>query len=148
MAITVKDHRTLGVVFGNSEELVRITYNFADDAGTAGDFNLFTAGADLVITDFYASVETAFDSASNTAVIDVGIVTTAPAVLVQDAVQAKWAADSFVKPHNLIEGNLAGDVFALPLRVAEDEVVAMTVKTEALTAGKCEFFFKYHRLGK
>lgn len=148
MAITVKDHRTLGTVFGNSEELVRITYNFADDAGTVGAFNLFTAGANLVITDFYANVQTAVVSTGNACVIDVGIVTTAPQILVQDTVQAKWAANAFVKPHDLIEGNLAGDVFALPLRVAKDAVVAMTVKTAALTAGKVEFFFKYHRLGK
>ena len=148
MAITVSDHKTVGVVFGNAEEIVRVTYNFAADAGTAGAFNLLTASADIVITDFYVDVETAFDSAGDAAVMDVGIVTTAPAILVQDAAQAKWAANAFIKPHNLIEGNTTGEVFALPLKVSEDAVVAMTVKTAALTAGKCEFFFKFHRLGK
>jgi len=147
MTITASDHKTVGTMFGNQEDIVRVTYDFGEDLGTAGAFNLLTADGAFVITDFYANCITAFDSSGDAAIIDEGI-TSYTDILVKDSGQAQWGVGSFVKPYNLIDGNAAGEMFALPLKVADASVVIMTVKSTALTAGKCEFFFKIHRLGK
>jgi len=147
MTIIVSDYQTLHAPFGNEESIARVRYDFSKDAGTAGAFSLFEADGDIVITDFFVNVLTAFDSAGDAAVIDIGITGGDTDALVQDAGQARFALGSFVKADACLEGG-SGEVRNLPLKVADNAVVAMVVKTAALTAGKCDFFFKYVRLAR
>jgi hypothetical protein len=148
MAITVTDHKTASEPFGNAESIARVTYDFSADAGTAGAFNLLTADGDIVITDCHVYVETAFDSSSGASVIDLGVVGVDTDSLIQNAPQGKFASGKFINCMTALPGNANGTLYSLPFLLADDKVIAMTVKTEALTAGKAHFFFKYHRLDK
>jgi hypothetical protein len=148
MAITVADHKTICEPFGNGESIVRVTYDFAEDAGTAGAFNLVTADGDIVITDAHMYVETAFDSAGDAAVIDLGVVGVDTDSLIDNAPQGRFAAGKFINCLTALEGNVNGTLYSLPFLLADTKIIAMTVGTAALTAGKAHFFFRYHKLDK
>ena len=147
MAITVADHKTICEPFGNGESIVRVTYDFAADAGTAGAFNLVTADGDIVITDAHMYVETAFTSAG-AAVIDLGVVGVDTDSLIDNAPKDRFAAGKFINCLTALPGSAEGTLYSLPFLLADTKIIAMTVGTAALTAGKAHFFFRYHKLDK
>ena len=126
--------QTLAGPFTNAKEVVRVTYDFAKDAGGTGALDLITADGDMVVTQAYAVVKTACTSGGSATVIwgvdgDTNrfMDATAGAVanLVANAVIAPAAAD------------------LAPIKVASGGKVTMTIGTAALTAGKIEFVVEY-----
>jgi hypothetical protein len=141
----VKDKKTVGAPFGNAEEIARVVYDFAEDAGATGALELLETADDIVITDFYVRGITELDSAADGTSIDVGISGGDTDILLDGVAEATVAAGALVQP-TLVEGT--PNVAALPLKLAADGKIILTIVAEALTAGKCEFFFKYHKFGE
>jgi hypothetical protein len=140
----VKDKQTIGAPFGNAEEIVRVVYDFSKDAGAVGALDILETLDDIVITEFYARGITVLDSAADGASIDVGISGGDTDVLLDGVAEATFAADALIKP-TTVEGE--PNVLALPLKLAANGKIIQTIVAEALTSGKCEYFFKYHRFG-
>lgn len=138
----VNDHKTVAAPFSNKEEIVRVIYDFAEDAGATGALNLITADGDLVITDFWARGITVLDSSGDGASIDVGVVGGNTDVFLDGVAEATFAADAIIQP-TTVEGT--PNVLACPVLLADGGSIAMTIVTEALTSGKCEFVFKIAR---
>ena len=138
--VNMKAHKTVGPLFSNEEQLVRVQYNFADDGGaTANELQIFTAGQALVITDFWVRGIVELDSAADGASIDVGITGGDEDILLDGVVEATFAAGALVAP-TVVEG--APNVLPLPLKLASGGKIQMKIVTEALTSGQCEFCFK------
>lgn len=140
----VADKKTVGAPFGNAEEIVRVVYDFAADAGATGALELLEASAAIVITDFYVRGITELDSAADGASIDVGISGGDTDIFLDGVAEATVAAAALVKP-TTVEGT--PNVLALPLVLASGGKIIQTIVAEALTSGKCEYFFKYHKFG-
>jgi len=137
--VNVADYQTIGPAFTYAQELVRVEYDFANDAGAAADdYMLWEAGADLVIHNFWAKGITELDSATDTATIDLGTDGVAEAILLDDVAEATFAADAIVKP-TIVEG--APNVMPMPLKIASGGKIRMKIANEDLTSGKCEFCF-------
>lgn len=141
----VKDKKTIGAPFGNAEEMVRVVYDFSEDAGATGALDLLETEDDIVITDFYVRGITTLDSAADGASIDVGISGGDTDLLIDGAAEATVAAGAIVKP-TIVEGT--PNVLPLPFKLAADGKIIQTIIGEALTSGKCEYFFKYHKFGE
>ncbi len=135
----VKDHKTVGAPFPNEEKIVRVIYDFAEDAGDTGALNLITADGDLVITDFWVRGITLLDSSADGTSIDVGIVGGDTDVLMDGVVEASFSPGALIKP-TIVDGT--PNAIPYPLKLADNGSIAMTIVTEALTSGKCEFCFK------
>jgi len=140
----VADKKTVTAPFGNTEAMVRVIYDFAADAGDAGALELLEADGAIVITDFYVRGITELDSAADGSSIDVGISGGDTDILLDGVAEASVAAGALVKP-TIVEG--APNVMPMPLLLADGGKIIQTIKDEALTSGKCEYFFKYHRFG-
>ena len=133
---TVADYKVVASPFSKARELIEVTYDFAADAGATGALDLFKASEDIIITDFYVKGVTVLDSAADGSSIDVGIVGGDTNALMDGVVEASFAAGAVVyDATNQVK----------PLKVAKDEVVAMEIMAEALTSGKCTFFFEIQR---
>ena len=141
----LKDHKTVGNPFGNAEEIVRVTYDFSQDAGAIGAKDIITADGDIVITEFYVRGITTLDSAADGTSIDVGISGGDTDVLLDGVAEATVAAGALVKP-TIVEGT--PNVVPLPLKLADGGKIIQTIVDEALTAGKCEYVFKVMKFGK
>ena len=132
--------KTLGSSFKNEKCLERVTYDFAVDGGAVGTYDLFTAGTDIVITNFYAYVKTACTS-GGAATAALGVTgTTSMFVNTTGGAVANLTANAVLKPL-YTEGT--PNTFSMPLRLASGSKVLMTVATAALTAGKIEFVIEY-----
>lgn len=136
----VKDAKTIGPAFTNAEEVVRVTYDFAKDAGAVGALDLFTAEGSVAITYFHAYVVTACTSGGSATVKvgktgddDLMFGTTTGAV-------ASLTAGAFIKP-DVVEGT--PNVVALPTILTDGQKLLQTIGTAALTAGKIEYVIKY-----
>ena len=137
----VNDHKYVNV-FTNEESLIRVVYDFDEDAGALGSstpLTLFTANDDLVITEFYVRGITVLDSAADGTSIDVGVAGGTTDILLNGVVEASFSADALIQP-TIVEGT--PNVLPLPLYVPKDDKVEMLIVDEALTSGKCEFVFK------
>jgi len=64
--------KTVYGTFSNAEEWVQVVYDFSVDAGATGDYDVLTAGDNLVVTDFYYEVQTAVTSGGSL-VVDLGV---------------------------------------------------------------------------
>lgn len=137
----VKSHKVIGGPFSNEVELVRVPYEFLTDGGAIGVLNLMTAQGAIVIKGFYALVKTACTSAGS-AVVDCGVVAVDTNVLLADEAVAGLTLNA-IKKVPLVEGT--PNVIPMPLYVADGGIVAMEIKTAALTAGKIEFVFEIAR---
>ena len=140
----VADVKVIGAPFGNAEQIVRVTYDFAADAGTIGALDLLETKAAIVITDFYVRGITVLDSAADGTSIDVGVSGGNTDLLLDGVAEATFAADALIQPI-VVEG--APNVIALPFVLASGGKIIQTIVDEALTSGKCEYFFKYHKFG-
>ncbi len=140
----VTDHKTVAAPMGNAEQIVRVVYDFAADAGAIGALDLLTADGAIVITDFYARGITELDSAADGTTIDVGISGGDTDLLLDGVAEATFAAAALVQP-TIIDGT--PNVLPMPFVLASGGKIIQTIVTEALTSGKCEYFFKYHKFG-
>ena len=119
--------------FSGGLELVEVEYDFAKDGGATGALDIITFPEESVIVDAYAKVKTACVSSGNTATLIYGI--------------KGGDTDAFLDVTSGAEANLtAGAVLANEttgryLKIAEDDVIEMTIGTEALTGGKVVFCF-------
>lgn len=119
--------------FSNEETWIKVQYNFANDTGGIADYTVFTAGADLVITDFFADVTTAATSAGSL-VVDLGVGAGGTGVWSDKAV-ADLTLNSF-----------HGMDTVVPLKVAAAGTVQLGLEAAAATAGVIDFHFKVRRL--
>jgi len=137
----VASHKYIGGGHSNAREVATAYYDFAEDGGAAGDFDLFTANEAIIIVDFYAIVLTACTSGGS-AVVDVGIDGGDEDALLDNVAVGSLTANAvFDSP--LVEGtpNTRNDKVYL----AAAGVVQMTISTAALTAGKIKYVCEYVR---
>lgn len=148
----------------HSRERAVATYDFSNDAGATGELVIFSAGEDVVVHSVYAIVETACTS-DGSATVSIGINSDADGIvdpiavasltanavfspnqggIDSNALLAKLDADAGVTDTNYEAtlGNNGGAV-VLPVRMAEDAEISMTIGTAALTAGKIRFIVEY-----
>jgi hypothetical protein len=123
--------KTIGPEFSNQVTLERVTYDFAVDGGAVSTFDLFTAGADVVLKSFHAYVKTAATSGGS-ATVALGVTGSATAFV--DTTAGAVA--------NLTANAVLGSAIA-PRRLPSGSKVIMTVGTAALTAGKIEVVVEY-----
>lgn len=140
----VADVKVIGAPFGNAEQMVRVTYDFAADAGAVGALDLLETKQAIVITDFYVRGITVLDSAADGTSIDVGVHGGDTDLLLDGTAEATFAANALIKPF-IVEGD--PNVLPLPFVLAANGKIIQTIVDEALTSGKCEYFFKYHKFG-
>lgn len=123
--------------FSNEEKWVKVTYDFSNDGGATGDYDVLeneNSATDFVVTDFYAHVHTNVTTGSDSD-IDLGIGDGGTEFLSDwDAPSA--AADSIV-----------GMDTATPVKLAASGKIVMGIETAALTAGRIDFYFKIKQLG-
>lgn len=133
-----------GAAFGNEKVLVKGVYDFAVDGGVLNNkYVLLETDDDIVITDFWVKGITELDSAADGTTIDVGILAGDEDILLDGVAEATVAAGVIVKP-TVVEGT--PNVLPMPLKLAADGKLVMTVLTEALTSGKCQFVIEYMSL--
>lgn len=125
----VNAHKAPGAPFSNSLEIVRLKYDFAEDGGGTGDYDLATMASAVDIVDAYIKVPAAVTSGGAPTVsigIDGGD---------EDAIMtAAVGVPANLTLNAVIDGDSAGK----KIRVAAAGVIQMTVATAALTAGEIE----------
>mgnify|MGYP006935476905 CR=1 FL=1 len=138
----IADTRTIGKTLTNAKEIVRVRYDFSKDAGATGVLDIFTAGADVVITGFMSVVKTAATSGGS-ATLKVGITGTDNLFMTttQGAV-ASLTANAVILPL-AIEGT--PNTLPLPVKLASGAKILQTIGTAALTAGVVEYTVEYMR---
>lgn len=130
---TLTDAKNVYGGFSNSEEYVKVVYDFAVDGGEVEDNIVFTAKNDLVITDFYAYVETAVTSAG-ALVMDLGVGAGGTEI---------WSDKGKAA---LTIGSVQAMDTETKLKLAKDGTIQLGTEAAAATAGKVQFFFKVKRL--
>jgi hypothetical protein len=136
--------KTIAKTFSNEEVLERVVYDFSVDGGAVGALDIFTAGADLIITYFHAIVQTQATSGGS-ATLAVGVTgsTSAFVTATQGAVANLTANAVFQANVVLTEGTPNTAAFPLPRRLASGDKILQTIGTAALTAGKIEYVIQY-----
>lgn len=129
----LNDYRIISGGFSNEEIWEKVTYDFSVDTGAIADYDVFIAGADIVITDFYLHVETGCTSAGAN-VNDLGV----------GAAGVEFLSDKAVG--DLGVGIVSGMDTAAPVKVASGAKVVLGVEAAAITAGKVNFYFKVKKL--
>lgn len=129
----LSDAKTKSAGYNEEEKWVSVTYDFSNDTGAVADYDVLTAGEDIVITEFYATVPTAVTSGGS-AVMDLGV-TAGGTNFWSDKAVADLSLNSF---H-------AMDTHT-PVKVASGAKVVFGIEAAALTAGVIKFNFKYKRL--
>jgi hypothetical protein len=147
---TLKDSKTIGPPFRYTSELIRVTYDFANDGGIATAKDVLIADTAFIIKSFYFVVKTTCVGASGT--LDIGVsggATTvlAPAVPVASLVAGFVYAPAPVTTIVLGEGTpntITSVTHALPfpLYIATSGKIVMETNTTAFTAGKIELVFE------
>lgn len=123
--------KTLGSPYTNDVELVRVTYDYAVDGGTAGALDLLTLTNAAVVRLKHCSVKTACTGASGT--VSVGVTGAATAF-----VDATEGAVANLTANAIIDGASA------PKYCAAGAKAILTIGT-GLTAGKVECVFEVMR---
>jgi hypothetical protein len=139
---SVRGAKTVGPGFANDPEVVRVRYEFGYDGGAVGVLNLLTASGAMIIKDFHAVVKTACTSGGS-AVVDVGVVGGDTDALLDGVAVASLTLNS-VHSDPLVEGT--PNTKSVPMYLADGGVIAMEIKTAALTAGIIEFVFTVMKL--
>lgn len=135
----LKNYKKVGSPFTNQTEVIKVTYDFAVDAGAIGAYDVLLAEQDCVLTGFYMVVETA--GAGATMTLDVGI-TGDTNLLLADLAVASMTTGSLHKP-TIVEGT--PNVLPMPVKLESAAKVLFEIKTAALTAGKFHMYFTVNR---
>jgi hypothetical protein len=136
----VKAYKVVGLPFSNEVAYEKIRYDFAVDGGATGVLNLITATDQLALVYFHAVVKTACVGATMT--LDVGIVGVDTNRFLADTTVAALAINTLHVPP-LVEGT--PNAILVPSIVLDAGVIAMQIKTAALTAGVIDFVFGFMR---
>lgn len=136
----LKGWKKIGGPFTNETEVVKVTYDFANDTGAVAAYDALTAEQSCVIVGFYAVVETAATSGGSMT-LDVGI-TGDTNLLLADLAVASMTAGSLHKP-TIVEGT--PNVLPLPVKLASAAKVLFEIKTAALLTGKVHMYFTIQR---
>lgn len=122
--------------FSNEEKYIKVNYDFANDTGGIADYIALTAGADLIITDFYMVVNTT--CVGTGANIDLGVGAGGAEILSdKDGPTLVETAGANV---------FVADAAMLPLYVPAAGTIQMGVETAALTAGAFDLYFKVKKV--
>jgi hypothetical protein len=122
-------HKTHAQI-GPQLEVVEVEYDFAVDGGATGALDILTVSQDMVLVDAYTKVDTACTSGGSATLIwgvkggdtDACLDATSGAV-------ASLTAGAVIP----------GETACKQIKLAEDDVLEMTIGTAALTAGKVRF---------
>lgn len=136
----LKNYKKIGSPFTNQTETIKVTYDFAQDAGAVGAYDVLLSEQDCVLTGFYAVVETAATSGGSMT-LDVGI-TGDTNLLLADTAVADLSAGSLHKP-TIVEGT--PNVLPLPVKLASAAKVLFEIKTDTLLTGKIHMYFTVNR---
>jgi hypothetical protein len=134
MTIATTQYKEVYGTFGNRAEWHTVVYDYSVETATSGNFDLFIAGEDLVMLDYYLDVQTAVTS-GGTLTLTLG--TTDPS--------ASTAIHSSVAVANLTLNSVKGMGTALPIAINHDGIMRMTIAGAAATAGKLAFNFLLKR---
>jgi len=129
-----------GATFQNEEVIVKARYNFAVDGGATGALDIFTAGADLIISEFSSVVKKACTSMGS-ATLKVGVTGDDDAFMTttQGAVASLTLGACIFPP--AVEGT--PNTLPVPVKLASGAKVLQTIGTAALTDGIVEYTCKY-----
>lgn len=125
----------VGATFSNKEEVVKVIYDFANDAGAVGSLDLATAQSDCLITGFHAVVKTTCTSGGS-ATVQFGDTNDDDRYLTATAVASLTANATFGE----------NGAFNQVVRLASGEKLTMAIAVAALTAGKIEVTYKVQRI--
>lgn len=132
--VTAKAHKTFGRGFSNERQTVKLTYNFADDAGAFADVvKIGTTDGKILVMDSCVHVETACTSGGSATVI-VGVAggtTNAFMDLTSGAVAS--LVDDYVNQETTGQG----------IVIASGGAIHLDIGTADLTAGKINVILSY-----
>lgn len=124
MATNVKGMRKVGPGFSNEARWVEAVYDFAQDGGATGHYNMVQIEKDCVLLDWYVVVQTAFAGTSMT--LDAGDTG-------QEAALLDGVAVGSLTQNAVFKMNASGD---LPKRLTSSEYLTVSIMDAAATAGK------------
>jgi hypothetical protein len=119
--------------WGPMKEFLEVVYDFSKDAGAQGALDLFTASADLVVTNCYMKVNTACTSGGS-ATVAIGKSGDAAGLVAATAVASLGAGKTAV-----------GTTGSRAYKVASGEIPQLTIATADLTAGKITVVFEFSK---
>lgn len=126
----LSDAKTVGAPFGNSVELVKVTYDFAVDGGAVSDIDVLVADGNLLVELYNIDVEAAATS-GGAAVLDVG----------KGAGGVEFKSDEALADLAL-DAQLPADTPGTIVELADGEKIVMGIEAAAYTAGKWHYMFK------
>ena len=132
--VTAKAHKSFGRGFSNEVQFMKLTYNFADDAGAFADVvKVGTVQGKILVKNAIVHVETACTSAG-AAVVTAGAATADP--------------DGFLAAGNGAVASLADDytvqeTASIGLVVDANDTIVVDIATADLTAGKINVLLWY-----
>jgi hypothetical protein len=135
--LTAAGAKTLGPLFSNEVEMVKMVYDFAEDGGATTDtYVLGTAGAKILILDSRIHVETQCTSGGS-ATVKIGI--------------NGGDDDAFLDVTsgavaNLVDDFTNSETAGQGLVVADGGKIEMVIGTAALTAGKINLIVRYMKI--
>lgn len=129
----LKDAKTVSAPFSNSMELVKVTYDFAEDGGSIADYDVIVASGSMIVGFLYAEVEAALTS-SGAMVVDLGK-GAGGTQLWSDQAVATLALDAVLGP----------DGVERFVELTDGEKIVMGVEAFAATAGKMHLVFQVFR---
>lgn len=132
--------KVVGAPFSNSKEIVRVRYDFANDGGATGSYDVIEADGEILITDMWAVVKTTCTSGGS-ATLDAGI-TSDDDHLVAAAAVATLTAGAVLRPLQVFTASGTADTSRLPLRLTDGQVATMDIDAAAFTAGVIEFVYE------
>lgn len=132
--VTAKAHKTFGRGFSNEKQFVKLTYNFANDAGAFADaVKIGTTDGKILVTASFVHVETLCASLGSATVI-VGV--------------AGGDTDAFLDLTsgalaNLVDDAVLNETTGQGIVVASGADIHLDIGTADLTAGKINVILEY-----
>jgi hypothetical protein len=126
--MALKDKKIVGPTFPNASEIVRVTYDFAQDGGAIGDYDVLVADSECVVKVKHILCKAELTSA-DAINIDLGKGDGGTEFL-SNALKASFATNAVQVGTNAA------------VRLAADEKIVMGIEAFAATAGKIEFVFE------
>lgn len=128
----LQDKKTVGAPFGNSSELVRVTYDFSKDTGAIADYDVLEANGPLLVELVNVDVKEAVTS-SDAILFDLG----------KGAGGTEYWGD-VVKASLALDAQLPSETIGKIVELADGEKIVMGIEAFAATAGKFTFLFRIY----
>jgi hypothetical protein len=126
------DKKVVGAPFGNSSELVRVTYDFSADGGAIADYDVLEADGPLLVELVNCDVKTAVTS-SDAILFDLG----------KSSGGTEFWGD-VVKASLSLDAQVPSETVGKIVELADGEKIVMGVEAFAATAGKFTFTFRVY----